>query len=80
LPARGFRYPTSLASKTSADPSKLPDLDAALCGIKVNSGNPHLPIEFEFDVLNPNLLAPMENDSGALSSARFEQLDGFCRA
>jgi hypothetical protein len=55
LPARGFRYPTSLAfelaRETSAHPGKVPNLDAALCGIKVNSGHSHLPIEFEFNVL-----------------------------
>src|ERR1700738_5697030 len=39
LPTRGFRYPTSpvfeLVSETSTHPSKLTNLDAALCGIKV---------------------------------------------
>ena len=33
------------------------NLDAALCGIKVDSTNPHLPLEFEFNVLNANLIA-----------------------
>jgi hypothetical protein len=40
LPTRGFPFPTSLAfelaSETSAHPGKRPNLDAALCGIKVN--------------------------------------------
>jgi hypothetical protein len=46
LPVRGFCYPASLAfelaSETSAHPGKRPNLDAALCGIKVNFKNAQL--------------------------------------
>jgi hypothetical protein len=44
LRTRSFSYPARL--------------DAALCGIKADSTNSHLPPEFEFKVLNANLMAP----------------------
>ena len=49
-----------LASETSAHPSKLANLDAALRGIKVDPANFIIPPpEFEFKVLNANLMAPL---------------------
>jgi hypothetical protein len=39
LPTRGFRLAFELTKETSAHPSNLPNLDAALCGTKVNSTN-----------------------------------------
>jgi len=64
LPTRGSRYPASLAfelaSEPSAHPSKLANLDAALRGIKVDPANFIIPPpEFEFKVLNANLMAPL---------------------
>src|SRR6266404_2750650 len=69
-----LRYPTSLAfepaGEPSAHPSKLANLDAALRGIKVDSTNLSSPLEFEFKVLNANLMAPLPAVVIILSSAR----------
>jgi hypothetical protein len=44
------------SGEAASHPNELQDLDAAPCGIKVNSGNVAY-VEFEFNLLNPNLMA-----------------------
>jgi hypothetical protein len=59
---RAFRNPARLASETGERNVRSPkqaNLDAALCGIKVDSRDSHFPIEFEFNDLNANLMAPL---------------------
>jgi len=56
-PTRGSRYPTSLAFELASETSTV---DAALRGIKVDPANFIIsPPEFEFKVLNANLMAPL---------------------
>jgi hypothetical protein len=51
-------FALELASKAALTQASNLISDAALCGIKLNSKHRQFPIEFEFSVLNANLMAP----------------------
>ena len=75
-------FALELASKAALTQASNLISDAALCGIKLNSKHRQFPIEFEFSVLNANLMAPTRRrayHSVVRSSFEWQKVSGFPR-